>query len=86
MTRFNQESLKVKRINDEFLISSFQNGILLGALYRELIREEPRTATDLWRIADRFARADEADRKKRGIDRAKPSDRKKREEDKNDQG
>lgn len=84
MIRFNQECLKVEDINDLLIISVFQNGILPGALYKKIVKYEPRTASELWRIADRFAKADEADRRKREADKAETSSRNKKKED--DQG
>ncbi|MEJ1821116.1 retrotransposon gag family protein, partial [Escherichia coli] len=84
MTRFNKECLKVEDVNDLLVISAFQNGILPGALYREIVKYEPRTATELWRIADRFAKADEADKKKREADKAEPSEKGRRDEGRED--
>lgn len=65
ITRFNNESLQLADRSEDFLISAFINGLRHGKLYRDLISKPPLTLTSLLEQADDFARADEADKKKR---------------------
>lgn len=63
--RFNNESLQLADRFEDFLISAFINGLRHGKLYRDLISKPPHTMTSLLEQADDFARADDADRRKR---------------------
>lgn len=65
ITRFNNESLQLADRSEDFLISAFINGLRHGKLYRDLISKPPSTLTSLLEQADDFARADEADKRKR---------------------
>lgn len=63
--RFNSESLQLADGSEDFIISAFINGLRHGKLYRDLISKVPPTMESLLQQADDFARADEADRRKR---------------------
>lgn len=79
MTRFDRECLQTRSLNDLLVISTFQNAILFDALYKEILAKDPQTTTELWAIAEKFAKIDEAARRRRDGDRGEASEKKRRE-------
>lgn len=78
MMTFDKECLQTRGLNDLLVISVFQNAILSDELYKEILAKEPQTTTDLWAIANKFAKIDEVARRRREGDRGKTSEKKKK--------
>lgn len=56
MLRFVNETLRLDVSFDDLIISTFQNGVLVGPLYTELCKNPLTTAQSMWNVVRTYAK------------------------------